>query len=56
MGTYVILDSNANLAESFTDEEEAWSWFRKLADAQPDEYALIVYDDSGYPEGRCFLA
>ncbi len=53
--TYVILDSSANLVDSFDREEEAYEALREIVRLDPDsaeEYVLIAYaDDTGLPVG-----
>jgi hypothetical protein len=52
MSTYVILDSTANLVDSFDQEAEARRALEAIVRQDPDaadEYALIEYDDDGRP-------
>jgi hypothetical protein len=53
--TYVILDSSANLVESFDRESEARKLLEAIVRADPEsagDYALIGYDDAGQPLSR----
>ena len=55
MPYYVILDSTANLVESFDDEAEARAALQEIVRQDPesaDEYALMPYDDHGHPSGE----
>jgi hypothetical protein len=48
--TYVILDSTANLVDSFDDETEARAALETIVREDPDsadEYALLTYDTAG---------
>jgi hypothetical protein len=52
---FVILDSTANLVDSFTDEDEARHALEQIVRQDPDaadEYALLTYDDQGHPLGE----
>lgn len=52
VSTYVILDSTANLVDSFDQEAEARRALETIVRQDPDsadEYALIEYDDDGKP-------
>lgn len=54
MAYYVILDSTANLVESFDNEGEARAALQDIVRQDPDaadDYALIAYDDHGHPTG-----
>ncbi|MDQ3768040.1 MAG: hypothetical protein M3370_00960 [Actinomycetota bacterium] len=54
MPYFVILDSTANLVESFRDEEDARDALADIVRQDPDEadeYAMISYDDHGHPFG-----
>lgn len=56
---YVILDSTANLVDSFDREDEARAALEKIAREDPDsadEYALLTYDDHGHPVGAAIVA
>jgi hypothetical protein len=49
---YVILDSNANLVDSYDREDEAREALKKIVQRDPDsadEYAVLTYDDDGVP-------
>jgi hypothetical protein len=49
---YVILDSNANLVDSYDREDEAREALTKIVQRDPesaDEYAVLPYDDDGMP-------
>jgi hypothetical protein len=55
MAYYVILDSTANLVESFDQEEEARAALEAIVHQDPDcaeDYAVLVYDDKGQPVGE----
>jgi hypothetical protein len=59
MSQYVILDSTANLVESFDEEQEARRALEDIARQDPssaDEYALLTYDDDGVPVGDALIA
>jgi hypothetical protein len=59
MSHYVILDSTANLVESFDQEQEARLALEDIARQDPssaDEYALLTYDDDGEPVGEALTA
>ncbi|HTA06078.1 MAG TPA: hypothetical protein VK774_06925 [Solirubrobacteraceae bacterium] len=54
MNTYVILDSTANLVDSFDQEAEARRALEAIVRQDPDaadDYALIAYNDDGKPIG-----
>jgi len=56
--TYVILDSTANLVDSFDDEMEAREALEAIVRLDPGsagEYALITYDQSGQPVGEALI-
>ena len=59
MPSYVILDSTANLVDSFDNENEARAALEKIVHQDPeaaDEYALLTYDDDGgHPIGDAVL-
>lgn len=58
MAHYVILDSTANLVESFDDEEEAREALEQMVQQDPDEaddYGLLQYDDNGNPVGEVLM-
>jgi hypothetical protein len=51
---YVILDSTANLVDSFDDADEARAALAEIVRLDPhsaDEYALLTYDETGRPVG-----
>jgi hypothetical protein len=55
MAYYVILDSTANLVESFDREAEARDALEAIVQRDPesaDEYAILKYDDNGNPVGQ----
>ena len=55
---FVILDSTANLVDSFDDEDEARLALEAIVRQDPtaaDEYALLTYDDDGHPVGEALL-
>lgn len=59
MSHFVILTSDGNLVESFDSESEARASLERIARQDPDaaaEYAMIVYDDAGYPVGNAVPA
>ena len=59
MSHYVILDSTANLVESFDQEQEARLALEDIARQDPssaDEYVLLTYDDDGEPVGEALTA
>ncbi|HEX7298171.1 MAG TPA: hypothetical protein VF257_04130 [Solirubrobacteraceae bacterium] len=54
MPHYVILDSTANLVDSFDHEDEARSALERIVRRDPDaadDYALLTYNDEGLPVG-----
>jgi len=54
MPYFVILDSTANLVDSFDDEAEARHVLEGIVHQDPDaadEYALIPYGEDGMPCG-----
>jgi hypothetical protein len=54
MPYYVILDSTANLVDSFDQEGEARAALERIVRQDPDaadDYALLRYDDEGKPVG-----
>ena len=58
MASYVILDSTANLVDSFDNEDEARAALGKIVHQDPDaadEYALLTYDDDGHLIGDAVL-
>lgn len=58
MSSYVILDSTANLVDSFDLEQEARLALENIVRQDPesaDEYALLTYDDDGHPLGRALV-
>jgi hypothetical protein len=51
---FVILDSTANLVESFDSEDEARAALEQIVRQEPeaaDEYAMLAYDENGGPVG-----
>jgi hypothetical protein len=59
MPYFVILDSTANLVDSFDQEDEARRALEEIVRQDPesaDEYAIIPYDDRGHPIGKAFVA
>ena len=55
MAYYVILDSTANLVESFDQESEARDALEAIVRQDPeaaDAYAVLKYDDNGNPVGQ----
>jgi hypothetical protein len=55
---YVILDSTANLVDSFDDETQARAALEAIVRLDPrsaGEYALIAYDEDGQPVGDAVL-
>jgi hypothetical protein len=55
MAYFVILDSTANLVESFDVEAEAREALEAIVQQEPessDEYAILKYDDNGNPVGQ----
>lgn len=59
MSQYVILDSTANLVESFDQEHEARLALEEIARQDPScagEYALLTYDDDGAIVGDVLVA
>jgi hypothetical protein len=58
MSHYVILDSTANLVDSFDEEREARLALETIVRDDPDsagEYALLTYDDKGHPVGEALI-
>ena len=58
MSSYVILDSTANLVDSFDQEQEARLALENIVRQDPesaDEYALLTYDDDGHPLGDALV-
>jgi hypothetical protein len=58
MAHYVILDSTANLVDSFDDDGEARAALETIVREDPhaaDEYALLTYDDAGQPVGEALM-
>jgi hypothetical protein len=52
---YVILDSTANLVDSFDREDEARTALEAIVRQDPDaadHYAIVTYDDAGHPVGE----
>lgn len=59
MAYYVILDSTANLVDSFDHEDAARAALTAIVQQDPDaadEYALFTYRDDGYPIGPAIPA
>ena len=55
MPYYVILDSTANLVDSYTEEAEGRHALEEIVRQDPDaagEYALLTYDHNGDPTGE----
>lgn len=55
MAYYVILDSTANLVDSFDREDEARAALQAIVEQDPgsaDEYALLTYGNDGQPVGK----
>ena len=58
MNSYVILDSTANLVDSFDQEQEARLALESIIRQDPesaDEYALLTYNDDGHPVGNALV-
>jgi hypothetical protein len=58
MAYYVIIDTNANLVESFDQEAEARAALEQIVRQDPDtadEYAMVQYDNNGRPVGEALL-
>ena len=58
MAYFVILHSSANLVEAFDTQEEGRAALATIVRQAPDsadEYALLKYDDDGYPDGAAVL-
>jgi hypothetical protein len=58
MNSYVILDGTANLVDSFDQEQEARLALESIVRQDPEsagEYALLTYDDNGYPIGNALV-
>jgi hypothetical protein len=58
MSSYVILDSTANLVDSFDQEDEARLALESIVRQDPEsagEYALLAYDDDGHPVGKALV-
>lgn len=54
MTYYVILDSAANLVDSFDREDEARAALEGIVRQDPEaaaEYGLLAYGDDGHPVG-----
>jgi hypothetical protein len=52
---FVILDSTANLVDSFDQEDEARAALEAIVRQDPDaadDYAMLTYDDLGHPVGE----
>ena len=55
---FVILDSTANLVDSFTEEAEGRHALEEIVRQDPEsasEYALLTYDDAGRPTGASIV-
>jgi hypothetical protein len=55
---YAILDSTANLVDSFDQEAEARAALEAIVRQDPDsadDYAMLTYDDAGQPVGEAVL-
>jgi hypothetical protein len=49
---YVLLDSTANLIESFDSRDEALAKLEEIVAADPDaaeDVAMVTYNDDGHP-------
>jgi hypothetical protein len=58
MPYYVILDSTANLVESFDSEAQGRAELEFIVRQDPGaagDYAMITYDDEGLPIGEALL-
>jgi Rieske Fe-S protein len=58
MAYYVILDSTANLVDSFDDQDEARAQLEQIVQQDPDsagDYALFTYDEQGHPVGEALI-
>jgi hypothetical protein len=58
MSQYVILDSTANLVDSFDEESEAQLALAAIVREDPKsaaDYALLTYDDKGHPIGDALI-
>ena len=58
MAYYVILDSTANLVDSFTEESEGRAALEAIVRQDPaaaDDYALLKYDEAGRPAGEALI-
>ena len=58
MTHFLILDSTANLVDSFDREDEAHAPLEEIVREDPDEadeYALLTYDDQGQPVGEAIV-
>lgn len=58
MTHFLILDSTANLVDSFDREDEARAPLEEIVCQDPDEadeYALLTYDDKGQPVGEAVV-
>ncbi len=58
MAHYVILDSNANMVESFDRDDEAHAALEAIVRQDPDgadDYAMMQYDNRGHPVGEALL-
>jgi hypothetical protein len=56
---YVIMDSTANLVDSFDQQDEARAALERIVRQDPeaaDEYAIITYGDDGRPVGNAIGA
>jgi hypothetical protein len=58
MPYYVILDSTANLVDSYTEEAEARHALEGIVRQDPDsadDFALLTYGDDGQPTGGALV-
>ena len=56
---FAILSSDANLVESFDQEDDARAALQAIVQLDPDsasEYAILTYDDSGQQVGDAIFA
>jgi hypothetical protein len=58
MTYFVIIDSTANLVESFDNEADARDALKVIVRSDPEsayEYAMLKIDDSGMPFGDALM-
>ena len=58
MAYFVILDSTANLVDSFDSESEAVAALERIVKQDPDsadDYAMFQYDEQGQPVGKALV-